>query len=85
MADMIHEIPIQASPEKVYAAIASQEGLRGWWTADSTAEARVGSIARFGFGQAGTGFEMRVDVLEPERRMEWSCLGHNEEWKGWMV
>jgi uncharacterized protein YndB with AHSA1/START domain len=66
----------------VYRAVATQEGLRGWWTADSSAEPRVGSVARFGFGRAGAGFEMRIDVLEPGRHVEWSCLGHDDEWRG---
>jgi len=34
MADMYHEIQINASPAKVYEAITTQKGLRGWWTGD---------------------------------------------------
>jgi uncharacterized protein YndB with AHSA1/START domain len=82
MADMIHEIRVAASPEAVYAAIATQDGLRGWWTADTTAEPRAGTIARLGFGHRASIFEMRVEALDPGRRVEWSCLGDNEEWKG---
>ena len=49
MADLHHKIEIEASPEKVYEAITTAEGLRSWWTGDSVAEPRVGSIAEFGF------------------------------------
>jgi uncharacterized protein YndB with AHSA1/START domain len=38
MAEMKHQIPIKAAPEKVYAAITTQAGLRGWWTADTKAD-----------------------------------------------
>jgi len=42
MPDLMHQIPITASPAKVYAAITTQARLRGWWTADSTADENVG-------------------------------------------
>jgi uncharacterized protein YndB with AHSA1/START domain len=32
MADLKHQISINAAPEKVYAAIATQAGLRSWWS-----------------------------------------------------
>ena len=42
MADMHHAIQVEASPDKVYQAIATDAGLRGWWTADSKTESNVG-------------------------------------------
>ena len=45
MAEIKHQIPIQAAPEKVYAALATQQGLRGWWTADTDADEKVGGKA----------------------------------------
>lgn len=49
MADLRHQIQIKAAPAKVYAAIATQAGLRGWWTADSKTEDKAGGKAEFGF------------------------------------
>ncbi len=82
MADMQHEISIAASPEKVYQAITTPEGLRGWWTADSAADARVGSVAEFGFYNRATVFRMRIEELTPGKRVVWSCLGNDDQWKG---
>lgn len=82
MADLHHEISIDASPEKVYEAIATQEGLRGWWTGDSVAESRVGSVAEFGFYNRQFLFRMRIDELTPDKRVVWSCLGDHDEWRG---
>jgi uncharacterized protein YndB with AHSA1/START domain len=42
MAELRHQIPINATPEKVYAALATQAGLRGWWTVDVAADEKVG-------------------------------------------
>jgi len=38
MAELKHQIAIKATQDKVYAALATQNGLRGWWTADTTAD-----------------------------------------------
>ena len=82
MVDLHHEISIDASPVKVYEAITTQEGLRGWWTADTETEDRVGGLAEFGFYKRQFFFRMRVDELTPEKRVVWSCLGDHDEWKG---
>ncbi len=82
MAEMHHEIQIDAPPEKVYEAITTQNGLRSWWTGDSVAEPRVGSIAEFGFYNRMIVFRMRIEELTPGKRAVWACLGDHDEWKG---
>ncbi len=82
MAEIKHQIPINATPAKVYAAIATQAGLRGWWTADSTADEKVGGNAQFGFGKRATVFRMKVEKLDPGKRVVWSCHGEDPEWTG---
>src|ERR1700674_240575 len=82
MADMLHQVFVNAPPEKVYDAISAQDGLRGWWTTDSVAEPRVGSVAEFGFGKRKTLFRMSILELSPSRRIVWECLGDVDEWKG---
>lgn len=81
MADMHHQVPIDASPEKVYEAIATQKGLQGWWTGDCMAEPRVGSVAEFGFYNRKILFRMRIDELQPGKRVVWTCIGDYDEWK----
>jgi uncharacterized protein YndB with AHSA1/START domain len=82
MAEIKHQIPIKASPQKVYAALATQTGLRGWWTADTTVDERVGGKAEFGFEKRGMVFRMSIDKLEPAKRVVWSCHGDHPEWNG---
>jgi uncharacterized protein YndB with AHSA1/START domain len=82
MADIFHQIPINASPDKVYAALATQKGLAGWWTADTTADEKVGGKAEFGFENRGMMFRMRIDELVPGKRVVWSCYGDQPEWNG---
>jgi len=82
MAEIKHRIPIKAAPAKVYAAIATETGLRCWWTADSTTDEKVGGKAEFGFDKRGTVFRMRIEQLEPGKRVVWSCHGGFPEWEG---
>lgn len=38
---MPHQIMINAPAEKVYEAITTTEGFKGWWTTDAKAEPQV--------------------------------------------
>jgi uncharacterized protein YndB with AHSA1/START domain len=81
MVDLHHQVPINASPAKVYAAIATSAGNRGWWTADSTVNSKVGGDATFGFDKRGTVFHMTIDKLS-DREVVMSCRGDPAEWNG---
>jgi uncharacterized protein YndB with AHSA1/START domain len=82
VTDLHHSIPIDASPAKVYQAVSTQDGFRGWWTADTTADARVGGKAEFGFDDRGMVFRMKIEALDPGKRVRLSCSGDHPEWKG---
>jgi len=82
MADIKHQIPIKATPAKVYAAIATQAGLRSWWTADTMADDKVGGKALFGFDKRGMVFRMNIKELDPGKRVVFTCHGDHPEWDG---
>ena len=75
MADILHQLSINVSPERVYEAITQQEGLANWWTQDTVAEAKIGTVAEFGFKDREVVFKMRIDLLEANRKVMWQCLG----------
>lgn len=81
MADIKHLVLIQASAESVYRAITEQAGLAGWWTTQTVAEPRVGSVAEFTFGNRYRNRMRVVDLVENER-VEWKCLEGDEQWIG---
>jgi len=82
MAELKHQIGIQATPDKVFSALATQAGLRGWWTVDTTADEKAGGKAEFGFDRRGMVFRMTIDKLEAGKRVVWSCHGDQPEWNG---
>jgi uncharacterized protein YndB with AHSA1/START domain len=77
-APLMHSVTIDGDAEKIYEAISTGEGLASFWTRDSQAEPKVGSIAKFGFG--GPVLEMRVEELKPGRLVRWSTQGGFPEW-----
>lgn len=82
MADIVHELTIDAPRARVFDAIVTRKGLSSWWTQDVEAEPKVGSIAVFRFGGASTVFRMKVKGLSRGRRVAWHCVGDAPEWQG---
>jgi uncharacterized protein YndB with AHSA1/START domain len=81
MADILHRVGIKAaSPEDVYAAIATRDGLAAWWTSDTQGDSTVGGVLEFRF-EAG-GFDMKVVDLEPAKRVLWEVIDGPQEWIG---
>lgn len=75
---LVHQVNIKAAPETIYNAVSTQKGLASFWTSESTAEPRVGSIGSFGFG--GPTQRMRVDELVPGKRVRWTGLNDFPNW-----
>jgi uncharacterized protein YndB with AHSA1/START domain len=82
MTSLHHAVPINANAAAVYAAIATTKGNRGWWTADSEVEGKVGGKAEFGFNKRAVVFRMSVDKLVPGKSVVMSCHGDHPEWNG---
>jgi uncharacterized protein YndB with AHSA1/START domain len=80
---LMHSVAIDADAGKIYEALSTGKGLASFWTVDSHAEPKVGSIAKFGFH--GPVLEMNVDELTPGKRVRWSTHGGFPEWEGTTV
>jgi hypothetical protein len=75
MADILHKIDIDATPDKVYSAVSSNQGLKSWWTTDVAGDSKKGSILNFGFYNHSFTFEMYVDELILDKTVRWKCIG----------
>jgi uncharacterized protein YndB with AHSA1/START domain len=82
MPDLYHNVPINASADKVYAAVATQRGMQGWWTRDTTMTPKVGASAEFRFDKRGMVFRMTIDEMKPNQLVRMSCSGDQPEWAG---
>jgi uncharacterized protein YndB with AHSA1/START domain len=82
MVSLHHQVPIEASVETVFAAIATSKGNRGWWTADSAVDEKVGGKAEFGFDKRAMVFRMSLDQLARGETLVMTCHGDHPEWSG---
>ncbi|WP_327412772.1 SRPBCC family protein [Streptomyces sp. NBC_01233] len=82
MVDILHRVGITATPEKVYEALTTVEGLAAWWTTDTSGNGD-GSL-QFRFGDVG-GFDMKVLDLQPNARVLWEVVDGPAEWVGTTV
>jgi uncharacterized protein YndB with AHSA1/START domain len=81
MVDILHRVGVKtASPEKVYDALSTIDGLAGWWTDDTTGSSDVGGVIAFRFPPGG--FDMEVTELVPDKRVSWKVVDGPEEWIG---
>ena len=55
MPDLSHRISIDTTPEEVYAAVATEKGMRGWWTADTQMQEKVGGTTPAAMRKAEVG------------------------------
>lgn len=82
MPSLKHQVSVDASPEKLYAAVATQKGMKRWWTADTRMQEKAGGKAEFGFDRRGMVFRMKIEKLVPGRKVIMTCYGNHPEWKG---
>jgi uncharacterized protein YndB with AHSA1/START domain len=71
------QVEIAAPVAKVFAAITTEKGLKGWWTTTCDAGAGVGSRATFRFGK--THNVMLTEKLSPNQEVVWKCLEQHHE------
>jgi uncharacterized protein YndB with AHSA1/START domain len=84
MVDILHRIGVEGStPEKVYEALTTVDGLAGWWTDDTRGGGGVGDVLEFRFLPGG--FDMEVVELKPAERVTWRVVDGPEEWIGTTV
>lgn len=73
MAEILHRIVIETSPEKLYNALTDQDGLSAWWT-DAESENEVGGVAQFRFGADGNKVDMQIAEHVPNEKVAWKCV-----------
>jgi uncharacterized protein YndB with AHSA1/START domain len=84
MVDILHRIGIQGgTPEAVYDALATRDGLAAWWTEDTTGDGAAGGRLAFRF--AAGGFDMEVLRTEPGHSVVWEVVEGPAEWVGTQV
>jgi uncharacterized protein YndB with AHSA1/START domain len=82
MVDILHRVGITATPQTVYEALTTVEGLAAWWTTDTSGEGD--GVLKFRFGNVG-GFDMKVLDLQANARVLWEVVEGPVDWVGTTV
>ncbi len=80
MSDITQELTIRAVPEKVFAAIARQDGITQWWANSATAEPEVGSLTEIRFDN-GEVMKMEIIDLEVAKKVHWKVRLAPHNWE----
>jgi uncharacterized protein YndB with AHSA1/START domain len=86
--DILHRVGIRTSLDKVYQALATPEGIAGWWTTETKGDKRAGGTITtrfFADGRELGGFDMKVLELHPNTRVVWQVVEGPAEWIGTKV
>ena len=73
MPDIYHLVFIQSTPEKIYSAVTTQEGIACWWSKKNNANPETGSIYRIYFGPDYYK-EIKITELVPGKKVVWEIL-----------
>jgi hypothetical protein len=76
--DIVFQFDIAAEPEVVRAAVASAEGVAGWWTDRAEVSGDV-AVLEFPGAEAPYDFTVRKDAPE---RVVWATREHPQGWHG---
>jgi len=77
MVNITHQIAASSDVKTVMDALTTLEGLKSWWTTDTTGEPGPGGTIKFRFN--GNGMDMRVETVA-ETDVIWRCVSGPEEW-----
>jgi uncharacterized protein YndB with AHSA1/START domain len=79
MADIHHDFPIMASPEDVFRAISTPDGIDNGWSRNSSGAPEAGEIYELSFGP---GYDWRAAVTRcvPDSEFELQFIEADDEW-----
>jgi uncharacterized protein YndB with AHSA1/START domain len=86
MVDIVHKIGIDAPLSKVYAAVSSPPGIAGWWTRETSGDAKLGGTVKVVFrspnGEEKGRMGFSLVKLVPGEQVTWRFDSGPEEWVG---
>jgi uncharacterized protein YndB with AHSA1/START domain len=88
MFDILHRVGIKASPHQVYQALATPEGVAGWWTIETTGDRKAGGKLKFRFTDHGRElgvFDIKIAELQQDACVVWEVEKGPAEWIGTKV
>lgn len=84
MADIVQDLPIKASIDRVFRAVSTPEGLDAWWTKRAKGSPQEGAAYELGFGPGYT-WRARVTRCVADSEFELEMVDADPDWLGTRV
>jgi uncharacterized protein YndB with AHSA1/START domain len=85
MPDVLLEAHISAPADTLYKALTEQEGIRSWWSLQTNAEPKVGTVSEVKFYNGGIVMQLEVETLAPNSQVVWKPISGVPDWPGTRV
>lgn len=84
MAELEDQVRIRTNPVRLYEALTRTADYQGWWAKKSTIADGAGGTCTLEIENkdSTTKMKFKIDVLERQRRVVWSCTAHDTP--GWV-
>jgi len=85
MPDILNRVGIKSPVDEVYKALATREGVAGWWTTQTQGESKVGATLTMRFSANGVEIgvvDVKVLELHPAELVLWEVTEGPAEWIG---
>lgn len=84
MPDIVSDLPIRASEDRVFSAVSTPQGLDAWWTKRCAGKPAPGAEFELGFGP---GYDWRATVTKctPNAEFELLIVAADPDWVGTRV
>ena len=81
MADIFHDFPVKVTPERVFQAVSTPQGLDTWWTKQSAGMPQTGEEYDLWFGPE---YHWRAKVTRcvPDSEFEFEMIQADDDWVG---
>jgi uncharacterized protein YndB with AHSA1/START domain len=80
MATILLRMPVDADAKSIYEALATSDGVNGWWSNHTEGPSGVGSVMKVSFPDAPITFDFEVTEETPGELVRWRCLAGPPEW-----
>jgi uncharacterized protein YndB with AHSA1/START domain len=82
MAEILMQMDVDAPADRIWSALSSPEGLRGWWTTHADVDASAGDVVQLSFPDAPITWDLRTEDAAEGKRLRWRCVGGPPQWIG---
>ena len=79
MADIYHDLVINAPADQVFAGVSTPDGLNTWWTKTASGDAAIDAKFLLGFG-ADYQWKARITRFEPAKHIEFTMIEAHDDW-----